>query len=152
MTGPIVLAMLVVLPLTGSPAGRANTAQPPAPGAQATAGKPWPPPGVFRVEDGVKPPVGVERPNPNYTAAAMAAKIAGRVVMEAVVRVDGTVGEVRVTRSLDRETGLDDEAVRTVKLWKFEPATKGGIPVPVLVVIEMDFALRKQVPSRGPAR
>ena len=141
MPGPIVLAILLVLPLASLP-GPADTGHLPAAGAQ-TAEKPWPPPGVYGTDDHIKPPVVSKRVNPSYTAAAMRAKIQGKVIMQAVVQADGTVSDVRVTRSLDREHGLDDEAVRTVKLWKFEPGTKDGTPVPVLVTVVMAFTLKK---------
>lgn len=32
---------------------------------------------------------------------------------------------------------------RTLKLWRFAPGTKDDVPVPVLVVVEMTFTLRK---------
>lgn len=139
-----VAALFLVVPLSVLPAaGRPDPAAP----AQATAEKPWPPAGVFRVgkdgSPGVTAPKLIKDIKPNYTAAAMTAKIAGTVVMEAVVHPDGTVGEVRVTKSLDREFGLDDEAVRALKMWQFQPGTKDGAPVPVLVVVEMDFTVRK---------
>ena len=41
-----------------------------------------------------------------------------------------------MTRSLDTVHGLDNEAVKTVKLWRFQPGTKDGKPVPVRVAIE----------------
>jgi protein TonB len=70
----------------------------------------------------------------------MKAKIQGDVVMDAVVAADGTVRAVRVTRSLDR--GLDDEAVKAVRQWTFEPATRDGRAVPVTVAVVMNFRLR----------
>ena len=142
MPGPVVLAILLVLPLSNVPAGPADTGHFPAAGAQ-TAERPWPPAGVYRIDKGIAAPRLVKDVKPNYPAAAMGAKIQGKVIMEAVVLTDGTVGEVRVTQSLDREFGLDDEAVRTLKLWEFKPATKDGTPVPVLVTVEMTFTLRK---------
>jgi TonB family protein len=72
----------------------------------------------------------------------MRAKIQGVVTLEAVVQPDGSVGYVRVTRSLDQTFGLDQEAIKTVKKWRFAPGTKLGQPVPVLVEIEMTFTLR----------
>jgi len=45
-----------------------------------------------------------------------------------------------VTTSLD--AGLDQEAIKAVKQWRFEPGTKDGKPVPVLMTIEMTFTLR----------
>ena len=72
----------------------------------------------------------------------MRAKIQGVIEVEAVVQTDGTVGMVRVVRSLDKEHGLDDQAVRAVKQWRFRPGKRGGVAVPVLVSIELTFALR----------
>ena len=61
--------------------------------------------------------------------------------MEAVVQTDGTVGEVRVARSLDQKFGLDEHCVKTLKQWQFEPGKKDGVAVPVLVDVEMTFSL-----------
>jgi TonB family protein len=57
-----------------------------------------------------------------------------------VVNTDGTIGDVEVTTSLD--AGLDQEAIKAVKQWRFEPGTKDGKPVPVLITLEMTFTLR----------
>jgi protein TonB len=72
----------------------------------------------------------------------MRAKIQGEVTLEAVVMPDGSVGQVHITRSLDSVFGLDQEAIRTVKQWRFAPGTRQGVPVPVLVEIAMTFTLR----------
>jgi protein TonB len=64
------------------------------------------------------------------------------VTLEAVVLPDGSVGPVRIIRSLDPTFGLDQEAIKTAKKWRFNPGTRLGQAVPVLVVIEMDFTLR----------
>ena len=72
----------------------------------------------------------------------MKQKVTGFIDMEAVVEIDGTVGEVRVTQSLDSKFGLDDEAVATVKKWVFAPGTEDGVVVPVLVEVRMSFTLR----------
>jgi periplasmic protein TonB len=79
---------------------------------------------------------------PDYTAAAKKARIQGNVKMEAVVREDGSVGEVKVTKSLDTQHGLDEEAVKAMKKWEFKPGTKDGKPVPVAVEVEMTFTLK----------
>ena len=98
--------------------------------------------GAYRPGNGVTSPVLVREVKPNYTADAMRAKIQGVVWLEAVVMQDGSVGQVRVTRSLDPTFGLDQEAERTVKKWVFRPGTRLGQPVPVLIEIEMSFTLR----------
>jgi protein TonB len=79
---------------------------------------------------------------PQYTAAALQARIEGSVLLEAVVKEDGTVGDVRVTKSLDKEHGLDEEAVKALAQWEFVPGQKGGKPVAVLVDVEMTFTLK----------
>jgi protein TonB len=79
---------------------------------------------------------------PHYTSDARRAGVNGAVKMEAVVQTDGTVAEVRVVRSLDKKFGLDEEAVKTLKQWRFEPGKKGGVAVPVLIEVEMTFTVR----------
>lgn len=141
MLSSIVLLILVANPVMAA-SDQATAIQPTC--AQTGVTKPWRPAGVLPVGAGVTTPRLVREVKPNCTRAAMHAGIEGRVGMEAVVGVDGTVGEVCVTHSLDREHGLDDEAARSMKLWRFEAGKKDGAAVPVVVEIEMTFALRKQ--------
>ena len=64
-------------------------------------------------------------------------------MMTAVVRTDGTPGDIEVTKSLDTEYGLDKQAVAALSQWRFEPGLKDGKPVPVRVTVEMRFTLKK---------
>jgi len=98
--------------------------------------------GAYRPGNGVESPRLVTQVRPNYTADAMRAKVQGQVLVEAVVMPDGTVGDVQVVRSLDSVFGLDQEAIKAAKQWKFMPGTRFGQPVPVLVTIELSFTLR----------
>ena len=98
--------------------------------------------GVYHPGNGVTSPRLIKEVKPSYTGDAMRAKIQGVVTMEAVVLPDGSVGNVQITRSLDPTFGLDQEAIKTVKQWRFAPGTRLGQPVPVLVEIEMTFTLR----------
>lgn len=98
--------------------------------------------GAYRPGNGVEYPRLVRDVRPNYTADAMRAKVQGSVLVEAVVLPDGTVGDVRVVRSLDNVFGLDQEALKAAKQWKFVPGTRFGQPVAVLVTIELTFTLR----------
>ena len=140
------IALVVVALLVGHVSVAAQTpgSQQPTATAQTSAEKPWPPEGVRRPGADVKAPRIVKDVKPRYTREAMAAKIEGNVQMEAIVQADGTVGEVRVVRSLDHRFGLDDEAVACLKQWRFTPGTKDGAAIPVLVQVEMTFTLRKQ--------
>jgi protein TonB len=98
--------------------------------------------GYFRPGNGVETPRLVREVKPQYTAQAMRAKIQGTVLLECVVATDGTVGNIKVVRSLDSTFGLDQEAIKAARQWKFIPGTKQGTPVAVLVTIEIQFTLR----------
>jgi protein TonB len=81
---------------------------------------------------------------PNYTADAVRSKVQGSVLLEAVVRPDGSVdpNRVRVVRSLDVVSGLDQQAIVAVKGWQFRPGTFDGKAVAVRVLVELTFTLR----------
>ena len=82
------------------------------------------------------------QPTPQYTSDAMRARVQGTAMLSCVVRPDGSVSDVEVVRSLDRTFGLDEEAIKAAKRWRFRPGTLRGEAVPVRVVIEMSFTLR----------
>jgi protein TonB len=98
--------------------------------------------GAFRPGNGVVLPRLVRDVKPQYTADAMRAKVQGTVLLECVVMPDGSVGKVQVIRSLDSTFGLDQEAIKAARQWRFTPGTRFGEPVAVLVTIELTFTLR----------
>jgi TonB family protein len=98
--------------------------------------------GVYRPGNGVNLPRVIREVRPNYTADAMRAKVQGVVVLECIVRPDGSVSDVQVIRSLDSTFGLDQEAIKAAKQWRFQPGTRMGEPVSVLISIELTFTLR----------
>jgi periplasmic protein TonB len=91
---------------------------------------------------GVSYPRLVREVPPMYTNGAMRARVEGIVELCAIVRADGSVGEVWVTRSLDSVFGLDREALRAVRLWRFVPALRAGRAVDAVVPIEIRFTIR----------
>jgi protein TonB len=98
--------------------------------------------GAFRPGSGVTLPQVLREVKPAYTADAMRAKVQGSVWLECIVMPDGSVGDVKVTRSLDPIFGLDQEAIKAAKNWKFRPGMRQGEPVPVIITIELTFTLR----------
>ena len=98
--------------------------------------------GAYRPGNGVQLPRPLQEVKPQYTADAMRAKVQGTVLLECVVLPDGTVGSVEIVRSLDSTFGLDQEAIKAAKRWRFAPGTRFGEPVAVLVTIELTFTLR----------
>ena len=51
-------------------------------------------------------------------------------MLKAVVRTDGTPGDVEITKSLDPKYGLDEQAIAALRQWRFEPGRKDGTPSP----------------------
>jgi protein TonB len=98
--------------------------------------------GAYRPGNGVMLPKLIKDVKPQYTADAMRAKVQGTVIVECVVLPDGTVGKVEVVKSLDSAFGLDQEAIKAARQWRFAPGTRFGEPVAVLVTIELTFTLR----------
>jgi TonB family protein len=96
---------------------------------------------VFTPGDGVSRPTLVTMVKPVYTEAAKEARIQGEVQLEAVVLADGSVGDVIVTKSLDTDNGLDQQAIGALRQWVFKPGTKDDLPVAVRVDVQMTFAL-----------
>ena len=81
----------------------------------------------------------IERPAPEYPAAARRAGVEGRVIVRAWVDAEGTVREVQVLAGLDPL--VDQAAVEAVERWTFSPALKEGRPVPVWVTVPLTFRL-----------
>jgi protein TonB len=97
--------------------------------------------GVYRPGGSVTSPTILSQVRPSYTDDALRLKIQGSIVLELVVRRDGQPTDVRIVRSLD-PGGLDEEAMRTVRLWRFNPGRLAGTPVDVLVTVVLDFSIR----------
>jgi TonB family protein len=98
--------------------------------------------GIYKPGNGVMTPRLLHEVKPQYTAEAMRAKVSGTVLLQCVVMTDGSVGRIEVIRSLDQTFGLDQEAVKAARQWRFTPGTRFGEPVPVLVTLELTFNLR----------
>jgi TonB family protein len=95
--------------------------------------------GAYRPGHGIQNPVLVQQVTPVYSLAALQRRLSGDVELEAVILKDGTVGDVHVVQSLDPTFGLDDEAIRAARQWLFRPAALNGQPVPIVVVLEVQF-------------
>ena len=113
----VALVSTVLLVTAHLRADVSNSAQQPAPGSQPAA-DPFKSPDVYvPFTNGLTSPRLLREVKPGYTGAAMRARIQGVVTLECIVELDGTVGAIRVVKSLDSATGLDDEAVKAVKQW-----------------------------------
>jgi TonB family protein len=95
--------------------------------------------GPYSVGGGITAPIPIYKPEPAYSEEARKAKYQGTVVLWIVVDAQGNVTDSRVVRPLG--LGLDEKAVETVRTWKFKPALRNGVPVPVRVIVEVTFRL-----------
>ena len=78
----------------------------------------------------------------NYPPTAAKYDIEGKVVVQFVVKKDGSIGEIKVVRSVDPE--LDAEAIRVCRsLPNFIPGRQNGVPVNVLYTIPVTFKLQE---------
>lgn len=93
--------------------------------------------GVYSVGADVSPPIPIYKPAPTYSEEAREAKVQGTVEMWIVINASGTVTDCGVVKSVGH--GLDENAVETIKKWKFKPAMKNGSPVPVRIMVEIAF-------------
>jgi len=105
---------------------------------------PPPPPTVapaapIRVGGVVREPRIVKLVPPVYPVLAAKARVAGMVVLEAVVTAEGDVDEIRVVSG---HPLLVEAAIECVKQWKYEPTLLNGVPVAVILTAKVSFNYR----------
>ena len=96
--------------------------------------------GPYRPGSGVLPPRLLREVKAAYTEDARRANIEGEVVLEIVVRRDGSVSDVKLLNGLP--SGLNERAIAAVRQWRFAPATRLGQAVDVVVEVAVEFKLR----------
>jgi TonB family protein len=95
--------------------------------------------GAYHVGGGVSRPKEIYRVEPEFSDEARKNKLQGTVLLQVVIGADGRIHDVSVLRSLGM--GLDELAVEAARKWRFEPGTKDGKPVAVVVPMEINFRL-----------
>jgi TonB family protein len=98
--------------------------------------------GVYQPGSGVSDPRLLTQVRPAYTSEAMRARVQGVAMVQCIVRTTGVPSDCQIYKSLDNTFGLDQEALKAVRQWRFSPGTLRGEPVNVQVLIEMSFTLR----------
>jgi protein TonB len=97
----------------------------------------------FQLTDYDTPPSPTLNPMPSYPAKFKSSGIQGVVVLDVQILKDGSVGDIKVIKSLLSEPGgLDDAAETAVRKWLFKPAMKDSKPVESRVNIPISFSLK----------
>ncbi len=95
---------------------------------------------VYQVGGSVTPPIAIHTADPKYSEEARKAKFSGQVVVSMIVGTDGEPHNVHILRGVGM--GLDEEAMKAVKQYKFKPAMQNGKPVAVYVNVQVNFQIK----------
>ncbi len=87
-------------------------------------------------------PVPVKKVDPKYPPTLVSERVEGEVVLYAVIRKDGSVGEIQLVRGVDDQ--LDVNAKEALEQWRFRPGAKAGEPVELEAIVHIPF----RVPPR----
>jgi TonB family protein len=82
-------------------------------------------------------PAATQQVDPGYPLELMKQNVQGTVILSAVIRGDGSVGEVRILRGIDDR--LDVYASAALARWRFRPAMRNGDPVALQTVVMIPF-------------
>jgi protein TonB len=115
--------------------GVLSGAAPPAPGPISVA-----PQGPIRAGGKVKAPRLISAPEPVYPVLARQSKIAGAVVIDAVIDTQGNVVEMR---TVSGQPILVLAAMEALRHWKYEPTILGGEAFPVRLLVTITFEGRR---------
>jgi TonB family protein len=78
---------------------------------------------------------------PVYPEDARKAGVSGKVILEVLVKKDGTAGTIKITEGIEGYPSLAESAIAAVGGWKFKPAIKDGKPIDMTIAIPVAFRL-----------
>jgi len=94
-------------------------------------------------EVGVEPPVFTKKVQPKYPERAIKIRLQGYVILEAILRKDGSVDDIKVLRGLGKgKFGFEEEAAAALRQWEFLPGKVNGKPADVRMTLKIDFVLQ----------
>ena len=80
---------------------------------------------------------------PVYPEIARHAGVTGRVILQAVIGPEGSVGSIVVLRESPERVGFGEAAIRAVSQWRYRPGLLAGNPVSVQMTITVEFTLSR---------
>jgi TonB family protein len=146
LTNPVLTLAQQAPPAASSPENKK-------PDAQANPKPSLPNPdffGIYHAGDGVTPPKLIFTVEPEFSEKARKKKIAGNCVVSLIVTTNGTATDIHVAKSIadtvskkerDAALSLDQQAIKAVAQYRFEPATYRGTPVPYRLNVEVNYMI-----------
>ena len=89
------------------------------------------------IKQGFRPPKPIKPTTPSFTKEAERLHVHGLVVLLVTVETDGHVKDISIFRPVGM--GLDDLAVKTIRKWRFKPASRYGKPIASRIQVEMSW-------------
>jgi TonB family protein len=77
--------------------------------------------------------------NPTYPKELRAKKIQGTVVLDAAIGKDGTIENIRVVKSPDKQ--FSESALAAVRTWRYRPYLLNGDPIKVDTTVNVIYCL-----------
>src|SRR5262249_38314525 len=93
----------------------------------------------LELSEDIVPPKPVYKPHAKYPRVAGDSQFGGHTELSAVVNPDGTVRDVRIEQAVG--LGFDDAAAQALERWRFQPATRNGKAVAVLIHMEFSYMI-----------
>jgi TonB family protein len=92
----------------------------------------------LRVGGNIQTPMKTHDVKPIYPPEAQDARVQGVVIVEALITGEGRVEDARILRSIPM---LDASALEAVRQWQYVPTLLNGAPVPMLMVVTVNYTL-----------
>lgn len=90
--------------------------------------------GPVRVAPGQGPGI-IKKVEPRYPPIAQASRLEGTVVVDAIIKADGTVGDVKVLSSTNKL--FEQACVDAIRQWRYTPGSQD-----VILTVSVNFTLR----------
>lgn len=94
--------------------------------------------GLYRTGHGISAPVPLNKIEAEFSEEARRKGVSGVCLIKLIVDAQGKPQNPRVVRSLG--FGLDEKAIEAAMKYRFKPAMKAGVPVPVLITVQVNFS------------
>jgi len=94
---------------------------------------------LLKVEEVDVKPSAIKRVQPKLTLSAERASAHGEILLNVLISETGDVMDVKLVKGVSKTLGMNEEAIKAVKQWKFSPALKSGKRVKTWMLVLVKF-------------